>query len=60
MFSIITCYNNKKMYEDFVLKSLSRISTISYEIIGIDNSTKMYSSAASAYNDAIKKAKGDK
>ena len=48
------------MYEDFVLKSLFRISTISYEIIGIDNSTKMYSSAALAYNGAIKRAKGDK
>ena len=50
--TIVCCYNNEKIYNDFV-DSL-KTQTCNYELIGIDNtSNKKFSSCASAYNSVL-------
>lgn len=55
MFSVICVYNNKKAFEDYLLKSLSG-QTAKYELIAIDNTTGQFKSAASALNHGAAKA----
>jgi hypothetical protein len=57
MFSIVCVYNNKKVYDDHILKSLES-QTASYELIAIDNSQKEFSSASDALNCGGGQAKG--
>ena len=50
--TIVCCYNNEKIYNDFV-DSL-KTQTCNYELIGIDNtSNKKFSSCAAAYNSVL-------
>lgn len=56
MISVVCVYNNKKIFNDFLLKSLNN-QTAEFELIGIDNTSKEFKSAASALNYGGKKAK---
>ena len=57
MISVICVYNDKKNFENQLLKSLKK-QTVPYELIALDNSqNKLFSSAAAALNYAAKKAK---
>jgi len=58
MITVICCYNNKKMYEDFVIKSLCN-QEVPYELIGIDNTDGKFKSMASAYNAVLNNAHGE-
>lgn len=54
--NIICCYNNEKVYGDFV--STLKAQTCTNEIIGIDNrGNKAFTSCASAYNSVINQVK---
>lgn len=59
MLSIICCYNNKKMYENLLVKSLKKQNDVQYELIGIDNTNNKFSSAAQALNWGCQKAKNE-
>ncbi len=59
MISIICCYNNKTVYNDFLLKSINNCNYSNCEIIGLDNSNCTYSSISQAYNYALSQIKGD-
>lgn len=59
MISIICICNQRKVYNQFLKKSLDRQHQCSYELLVIDNSNHQYSSAAYAFNQMAKKAKGD-
>lgn len=52
MITVVCCYNNKKMYDDFVVKSLCSQEN-HYELIGIDNTDGKFKSMASAYNAVL-------
>lgn len=57
MFSVICVYNNKKNFENQLLNSLKK-QTVPYELIALNNSqNRLFPSAASALNQAAKKAK---
>ena len=51
--TILCCYNDLKQYKIF-LKSLSKQS-IGVEMIGIDNTQNLFQSAASAFNEYLKR-----
>lgn len=56
MISIICVYNNKKLLDNYLLKSLEN-QTVAYELILLDNSKNKFMSAAEALNYGGKKAK---
>jgi len=58
LISIVIIYNDEKMLNEYFLKGLKSQSS-RHELILIDNRTGVYKSAAKAFNDACKKAKGD-
>lgn len=58
MISIVCVYNNEKILNDNLLKSLKG-QTSEYELILIDNTQSKYTSAAKALNWGGEKAKGD-
>jgi hypothetical protein len=49
MISIVCVYNNKKVFDEFLLKSL-HMQSVPFELIALDNSTGTFSSAAQALN----------
>lgn len=51
---IITVFNNIELYEQMKASVLETKNDVFVEFYGIDNTTNKYSSAASAYNEAIK------
>ena len=54
--TIVSCYNNEKMYQDFV--STLKAQTCPCEIIGIDNrGNKAFTSCAGAYNSVIERVR---
>ncbi|PKP61968.1 family 2 glycosyl transferase [Candidatus Atribacteria bacterium HGW-Atribacteria-1] len=58
MISAVCVYNNEKILNDYLLKSLKN-QTVDYEIIALDNTQRKYKSAAEALNYGGRKAKGD-
>lgn len=58
MMSIICVYNNRKILDKYLLKSLEG-QTAEYELILVDNRNNRFSSAAGALNYGAKKACGD-
>jgi hypothetical protein len=55
--SVISVFNNKKILEEWLLASLRKQSS-PYEFIGVDNTSKTFSSAAAALNWGARKSKG--
>jgi len=55
--SVVCVYNNKRILNDFLLKSL-RNQIVDYELILLDNTQEKFKSAAEALNYGGKKAKG--
>lgn len=55
MISVVCVYNDKKIFNDFLLKSLNN-QNIKFELIGIDNTFNEFKSAAEALNYGGKKA----
>ena len=54
--TVICCWNNEKMYSDFV--DTLKAQTCPYELIGIDNrGNKSFESCAAAYNSVIAQVK---
>lgn len=54
--TIVTCYNNDKVFNDFA--DNLKTQTYPYELIGIDNrGNKNFSSGSSAYNSVINQVK---
>ena len=58
MISVICVYNNKRLLDDWLLKSLNNQS-VKYELITLDNTSRQFKSAAQAYNHGGKKASGN-
>jgi hypothetical protein len=58
MFSIICVYNNKKILDEWLLRSLSN-QIVNFELITINNTSKEYISASEALNDGGKLAKNE-
>ena len=58
MISIICGYNNKRLLEKCLLKSLKK-QTAKFEIVMLDNSKSVFNSAPKALNYLNKKAKGE-
>jgi GT2 family glycosyltransferase len=58
MFSIICVYNNKKILDEWLLRSLSN-QTEEFELILLDNTQKKYTSAAEALNSGGRLANND-
>lgn len=56
MISVVCVYNNEKIFNDFLLKSLNN-QTAGFELIGIDNTSNKFKSAAAALNYGGKKAR---
>lgn len=57
MISVICVYNDKKILDEWLLKSLKN-QTVQFELITIDNTQGMFKSAAGALNYGGKEAKG--
>ncbi|HEY3361717.1 MAG TPA: glycosyltransferase [Methanosarcina sp.] len=55
MISVVCVYNDKKIFNDFLLKSLKN-QNAKFELIGIDNTSNEFKSAAEALNYGGKKA----
>lgn len=53
---MITVYNNKRLLDEYLIKSLKKQS-VDYELILVDNRTQKFKSAASALNYGAKNAK---
>ena len=58
MITIICIYNNEKIFQDCLLKSLEN-QTAKYERIFIDNTSNIYNCAAKAFNKYCNKAHGE-
>lgn len=58
MISIVCVYNNKEIFEEYLLKSL-KSQNINYELILLENTQKKFKSAAEALNYGGKKANGE-
>jgi len=58
MISIVCVYNNEKIINEYLLKSLKN-QTVNFELIALDNTKGKYQSAAEALNYGGTKAKGD-
>jgi len=57
MISIVTCFNDRDILDNFLLKSLHN-QTSEFELIALDNTKNIFKSASSALNFGGKKAKG--
>lgn len=57
MISIVCVYNNEKILNDYLLKSLSS-QTVEFELTKVDNTSGSFRSASEALNYGGKKAKG--
>ena len=57
MISIVCVYNDGKILNDYLLKSLKN-QTVDYELITVDNTEGKYKSAAEALNHGGRRAKG--
>lgn len=57
MISVVCVYNNKKLLDNYLLKSLKK-QTVNYELILIDNMQGKFESAAKALNYGGEQAKG--
>ena len=57
--SIVTCYNDREILSENLLKSLNRQHNTDFELLTIDNTEKKFSSIPSALNWGGKKAAGD-
>lgn len=57
MISIVCVYNNGKILNDYLLKSLKN-QTVNYELITVDNTKGKFKSAAEALNHGGRRAKG--
>ena len=57
MISIVCVYNDGKILNDYLLKSLKN-QTVDYELITVDNTEGKYKSAAEALNRGGRRAKG--
>jgi hypothetical protein len=58
MISVICVYNNKKIFDDYLVKSLQK-QHAKHELIGIDNSKGNFSSAARALNRGARQAQAE-
>jgi glycosyltransferase involved in cell wall biosynthesis len=58
MVSVICCYNNQNVFNQMLMKSILNQS-MEIELIGIDNSSNKYKSAASALNYGASISKGE-
>lgn len=58
-FSIISAYNNRKILNDMLIKSLSNQTFNDYELILVDSKQMNFSSASSALNYGASIAKGE-
>ncbi len=58
MISIICVYNNRKILDNNIMKSLEKQNT-DYELILIDNTENRFTKAADALNYGAKNAKGE-
>lgn len=47
--SVICCYNDRRMFEEMLSRSL-RLQTMDYELIGIDNTSGIFTCASKALN----------
>jgi len=56
MISVVCVYNNEKIFNSYLLKSLKNQS-VEFELIGIDNTSNEFKSAAAALNYGGRKAK---
>jgi GT2 family glycosyltransferase len=56
MISVVCVYNDEKIFNDFLLKSLKN-QTAEFELIGIDNTSNEFKSAAAALNFGGNKAR---
>lgn len=59
MISIICCYNDEIIFNKVLLESLKNQEYKDYELIAIDNTSNVYSSASRALNNGIDKAIGE-
>ena len=59
MISVIVCYNNKEIYEEMLLDSISN-QNCDYNLIAINNTDNRFDNIASAYNSVLNEIKGDK
>ncbi len=57
MISVVCVYNNERLLEDYLVKSLNR-QTVEFEFISLDNTSGSFGSASEALNHGGKKAKG--
>jgi glycosyltransferase involved in cell wall biosynthesis len=57
--SIITCFNNREILEENLLKSLRQQQNVSFELVLIDNTENKFLSVTSAYNFGAKQATGE-
>ena len=57
MFSVVCVYNNKKILDECLLKSL-KTQSVDFELISLDNTNGKFKSAAEALNYGGKKANG--
>ena len=58
MFTIVCCYNNKQILDDFLLDSL-KDQTKEHQLLLIDNTANEFSSVAKAYNRVLSKIEGE-
>ncbi len=58
MISIVCCYNNKKILDDFLMSSLKNQND-QYQLLLVDNTNNSYSSVAKAYNSVLSQIEGD-
>ena len=58
MISVICVYNNKKIFDDYLVESLHK-QTLPFELIGLDNTRGGFSSAAQALNCGARQAQPD-
>lgn len=58
MFAVISVYNNRKVFQQYLLESLNR-QTVPYEFIPVDNTTDKYRSCAEALNDGVARIESD-
>lgn len=58
MFSIVCCYNDKKILENFLLSSLNKQAK-DYQLLLVDNTNNSFSSVAKAYNSVLSEINGD-
>ena len=57
--SIVTCFNNREVLEENLLRSLRQQSTVALELVAMNNVEKNFVSVSSALNTGGQTAKGD-